>query len=253
MIDGTDTRPRIGLGQKTPPALLAAGFSERPLTISRSVIEKLASGAEGQRAGLSATEIAELPASMRDPLAIYDFERSGARDSASVLFMRGDELWLAGVARDPSAGSYVVNELLPAFAPDVSPARLAGLNRDMTGRIRYVDRGRVFALPARIRDQSPALTQAARNRAANVATPARMVNRSWPEVDPPVMSKSEQRGLVFYSELHKQVEAMPTQAAPASAWKSTIAALKGVKPQEIQWSGINDWLDMRGASKVTET
>lgn len=50
------------------------------------------------------------------------------------------------------------------FLAGRDPARLAGLNRDMAGRIRYADRERVFALPARIRDYSPALTQAARNR-----------------------------------------------------------------------------------------
>lgn len=89
----------------------------------------------------------------------------------------------------------MVNELLTAFSPDATPARLAGLNRDMAGRIRYADRERVFALPARIRDYSPALTQAARNPGRSVSTPARMINRGAerPEADPPVMSKSEQR------------------------------------------------------------
>jgi hypothetical protein len=36
-----------------------------------------------------------------------------------------------------------------------------------------------------------------------------------------------------------------TESAPAAQWKATIKNLKGVKADEIEWSGINDWLDTR--------
>ncbi|HOV59000.1 MAG TPA: hypothetical protein PLN91_14070, partial [Rhodanobacteraceae bacterium] len=50
--------------------------------------------------------------------------------------------------------------------------------------------------------------------------------------------------LGFYSELARKVEDAGMKQAPAGAWKSYIKALtaKGVKPDEILWSGVEDWL-----------
>ena len=52
----------------------------------------------------------------------------------------------------------------------------------------------------------------------------------------------------FYSALARGIEAMPTKQAPAGAWKTQIKGLvnKGiVKQDEIEWSGIDDWLDLQ--------
>jgi hypothetical protein len=52
----------------------------------------------------------------------------------------------------------------------------------------------------------------------------------------------------LYSELENKVEAVSSKAAPAGQWKAMINAMtqKGVKPEEIEWSGVNDWLDLQG-------
>lgn len=57
----------------------------------------------------------------------------------------------------------------------------------------------------------------------------------------------------FYSALTRAVEAIKTEAAPAGMWKGAIKNLtsKGVKSDEIEWSGVNDWLDMQ-QGKVTK-
>lgn len=57
---------------------------------------------------------------------------------------------------------------------------------------------------------------------------------------------------VFYSELLRQVQAAPMNAGQASAWRQYIGGLigKGVKADEIAWSGVNDWLDLQ-PGKVT--
>lgn len=53
--------------------------------------------------------------------------------------------------------------------------------------------------------------------------------------------------LGFYSALSSQVANSSMNQAPASAWKAYIKALtqKGVKPDEIAWTGVNDWLDLQ--------
>lgn len=58
--------------------------------------------------------------------------------------------------------------------------------------------------------------------------------------------------LGFYSELARKVESIgPGQAKPG-AWKEFMRALstKGIKSDEVDWSGVNDWLDLQGDRKV---
>jgi hypothetical protein len=50
----------------------------------------------------------------------------------------------------------------------------------------------------------------------------------------------------YYSELAKQIEALKQERAPAEQWKGVIKNLKGVKPEEIEWTGIMEWLDIKG-------
>ena len=50
----------------------------------------------------------------------------------------------------------------------------------------------------------------------------------------------------LYSELENKVAQGPNKA-PAASWKAYINGLtqKGVKPEEIEWSGVRDWLDLQ--------
>lgn len=60
----------------------------------------------------------------------------------------------------------------------------------------------------------------------------------------------------FYSQLEQTVAQVParisTQPAPQwKAWLASNASKYGIKKDEIEWSGINDYLDLRGKDKVT--
>ena len=52
--------------------------------------------------------------------------------------------------------------------------------------------------------------------------------------------------LGMYSELENKIE-VGSNKAPAASWKAYINGLtqKGVKPEEIEWSGVKDWLDLQ--------
>lgn len=69
----------------------------------------------------------------------------------------------------------------------------------------------------------------------------------------PTMPKRSEAAPTFYSELARRINGMNVNVAPASGWKQQIAALtkQGVKPDEIEFSGINDWLDMQ-PGKITK-
>lgn len=62
-----------------------------------------------------------------------------------------------------------------------------------------------------------------------------------------------ERAEPFYSELSRQIEAANINAAPVIGWKAMLKGLmsKGVKADEITWSGIEEWLDLQ-TGKVTK-
>lgn len=62
----------------------------------------------------------------------------------------------------------------------------------------------------------------------------------------PVQAQASKPAGVFYSELAQQLGQVKATKAPAAQWKAIIAGLKqkGVKQDEIEWSGVNDWLDL---------
>lgn len=57
----------------------------------------------------------------------------------------------------------------------------------------------------------------------------------------------------FYSALAKAVEQSQTKRASAEQWKATLAKAPGVKKDEIEWSGVNDWLDGQVGAVDRET
>lgn len=65
--------------------------------------------------------------------------------------------------------------------------------------------------------------------------------------------RAEAPAPVFYSELARHVERSPMNAGQPSAWLAWLKGLpaKGVKPDEIAWTGIEDWLGLH-TGKVTK-
>jgi hypothetical protein len=63
--------------------------------------------------------------------------------------------------------------------------------------------------------------------------------------DEAAVTRSDQVGETFYSAMARAIEALPQQKAPGQQWASILDNLtkKGqVKQEEIDWSGINEWL-----------
>lgn len=68
---------------------------------------------------------------------------------------------------------------------------------------------------------------------------------------------SRQRTGPFYSQLAEAIDQVPArlETQPAQQWKAWLASNAsklGIKKDEIEWSGINDYLDLRGKDKVTK-
>jgi hypothetical protein len=69
-----------------------------------------------------------------------------------------------------------------------------------------------------------------------------------------ITASRQRTPLGFYSALADGVDGIKTNAAPAAGWKDAIKGLvnKGaVKADEVEWSGVNDWLDLQ-TGRVTK-
>lgn len=66
--------------------------------------------------------------------------------------------------------------------------------------------------------------------------------------DAPSFSKDDISPLGYYSALTRGIDGLKSSAAPAAGWKDAIKGLvnKGqAKADEVEWSGVNDWLDLQ--------
>ncbi|HWQ39162.1 MAG TPA: strawberry notch C-terminal domain-containing protein, partial [Burkholderiales bacterium] len=52
-------------------------------------------------------------------------------------------------------------------------------------------------------------------------------------------------GRWYYSELAKQIAGLTLKTAPPAQWRGIIQNLKGVKKEEVEWTGVLDWLAMQ--------
>lgn len=65
--------------------------------------------------------------------------------------------------------------------------------------------------------------------------------------NPDIRYSARTPGELFFSELARQIEKASMKQALPGAWKTFIKALssKGVKADEIEWTGVNEWLDLQ--------
>lgn len=79
-------------------------------------------------------------------------------------------------------------------------------------------------------------------------------NRGTYDPNDPNTLRQNEAPAALVSALRTHVDALPTKATAASGWKSALQGLvnKGaVKQAEIEWTGLQDWLDLQGG-KVTK-
>lgn len=61
-----------------------------------------------------------------------------------------------------------------------------------------------------------------------------------------------EQGEIFFSALKRAVENSKQGKAPAAQWKATLKQTPGVKAEEIEWSGIENWLDAQEGAVTRE-
>ena len=70
------------------------------------------------------------------------------------------------------------------------------------------------------------------------------------EMSAPVVSKDQRLSDTFFSPLLRALEGAKQKQATAKDWKAIIAKFDGVKRAEVEWLGIEEWLDSLGAGQI---
>ena len=74
--------------------------------------------------------------------------------------------------------------------------------------------------------------------------------------NPSILKSQKKRDTWYYSPLERGIESAPDRifgkAPQVKLWLASNASKLGVKDEEIQWSGVNDWLDLKGKEKVSK-
>jgi hypothetical protein len=76
--------------------------------------------------------------------------------------------------------------------------------------------------------------------------------------DPRILYQRQfEQATIFYSALERAAQAVKTERAPAQQWIATLKNAPGVKAEELEWTGIIDWLEAQTGqvdkSQVVET
>ena len=174
--------------------------------------------------------------------AEYADENSGAVTQAYVRMLRPLEIRitagqdpmieaLVSLGMDREKAARKVETAYEKYGYVGSEVKGLALNEGYDGLVEYID-GRMSEVVA----WAPTQIKSATDNDGGY---------SW---NPDIRRSVERSPLGFYSALAKGVEDLPTKQAPAGAWKAAIKGLvnKGAaKADEVEWSGVNDWLDLQ--------
>lgn len=153
----------------------------------------------------------------------------------------------SGVAEAPSSarGRGVIQRMMTEIAAEVGSTPSA-----VQAALWYYEQGlyRENGIPAESTAFAGAAQVALERRGLGSNGDARGLNQSAREFE---------QATIFYSALERAAQAVKTERAPAQQWVATLKNAPGVKAEELEWTGIIDWLEAQTGqvdkSQVVET
>lgn len=207
---------------------------------------------------LPATVWRNLPELISDPLFVYPFSGETVNVAIDARTTRGEPI-VVGI-RDGA---------IRTITPFHNSAQRAGQDRvhdHLVGAIRagknvYVREAKApTTVLQALREKTPARGRAKSGVGGrpSVGTKGKIVTRDDVIKGQGRVFYSLDRqtsGPAFFSGLIRSIEGLKQPKAPALQWRGIINGLKnkGVKQEEIDWSGVLDWLAARKSASVTQT
>jgi len=261
-----NTRPVL-IHSDTPASMQILGWANRPLLVEASELAKIAN-----KPGFETDEkIGNLVLDLARPGAMFWNEKQGSLNILRREDMQGAPALIAVRAEVASGLAGKGSEPARAHLM-VTAHRLenqgALLRKITSGELKplYLYRANPLIKQAMQKKKYRVVTSrvlAPENRHARFDVKLDMASRLLSEAD---LVKWEQDkwgdapkfspARWYFSPLQRAFEQAPDKmfstAPQVKAWLSSNASKLGVKQDEIQWSGINDWLDLQGKNKVSK-
>lgn len=153
---GDRRAPMLDMG-RTPAVLRMVGLNDLPMKMPSSVLFKLATGKQGERAPLTARQIAQLPELLDDPVAILDSATQPGSMVAvtSIVDADGNPVIVAILpdSREGAASSVMVNVVASAYGKNSARRWLE--TQVSEGRLRYVQKNEGSGARVPVRVQFP--------------------------------------------------------------------------------------------------
>lgn len=175
-----------------------------------------------------------------------DGDAQRAKDVARALGHDAEAVEAAAVQHDNNPRAFdreiarIIDEGEARANESQQPAR--GSESDAAGA--QSDRAAAAAAP----DQRPGADRAAASAAERGEARTAGRQEAARPVEPPDEVFSESKPETFYSPLTRAVEGLKQGKGTPGDWNNILKGLttKGVKPEEIEWSGVRDWLAAQG-------
>jgi hypothetical protein len=147
------------------------------------------------------------------------------REESGAIATRGDQVRGEGIGREPATESTAAGEQVVLPGAEQS-ARQAASSREAEGRGRI--RSRVQQ-----KDADEGLFKPIDNTA------------ELPFGEPPTRRGLAEASPIFYSALERGIENAKLDKASPESWKGMIRNMPGIKKEEVDWTGVNDFLDSK--------
>lgn len=196
----------------------------------------------GARTPLRPDRLGELP-TLPDRYPGAPEETPAMPAPAAVAILTPDEGATAIPARDDGAAAILAREIERRVAEE----NRAAIAEDMSGRLRAA------GMPADEIEANAAMVAARYNaRAERLGVDPLALYRAEgidvrrgdfaPIADTRTFEQARPTAPTFYSAVERTVEALPQPKANAAQWLATIRNRAGVKAEELEWLGLEDWL-----------
>lgn len=232
---GASNRDHVQI-ERTPAVLKMLGVDDKPVYTSAQVLRKMHFDH-----GLTDADLSALPKLLAKPVMVFKSDtQSGRRLVVTNLIKDGKPLVLAvepnGFA-DRTPAVYVTS----AYFKD-DPSAFGRWTRQ--GLLEYADKSQSRQLVTTTGHQLPGVVQ----RAVGFRPPQYKTETDLAQMGNEPLAARTAKTEPFYSALSQEVDGLNMKAAPAVGWKQALMGLVKsgkIKQDEIEWSGIKDWLDMQ--------
>lgn len=214
------------------------GYGDKPVYLSENKVQ------QGKyNHGLTAEHWKKIPEWLDDPALVFDSDTvTGRLVFIAPELLNGAPIRII-VDPDATANGLKINLVVNAYD---AKGKLPFGRWVKDGLLRFYSKAKSLAILARSGLQLSSMAKA-RSSNGRIYQDSDLVNYKNEDI------RFSQKP-IFYSALTRAVDEIKINKAPVAQWKAIIKNLaqKGVKPDEIEWTGVNEWLDLQEGQVTKE-